>query len=265
MSVIRTYQNRQLRGRVYRGDALAFLRSLEKSSADIVFLDPPFNLGKKYSSNHIGEDRRPDDVYANWIEEILDESIRVLKPGGALYLYHIPIWAIRFAGYLGRFLHFRHWISIAMKNGFVRGKRLYPAHYALLYFTKGPQKHFRRPRIAPLTCRHCGQLIKNYGGYRRIIQRKGINLSDFWDDLSPVRHNARKHRNANELPTKMLERVISISGARGGHFVDPFAGSGTGVLMAAKAGMTFRACDIVSSNCKIICARLDRLRDNQAD
>ena len=37
-----------------------------------------------------------------------------------------------------------------MKNGFARGKKLYPAHYALLYFTKGMPASFQRPKILPL-------------------------------------------------------------------------------------------------------------------
>jgi site-specific DNA-methyltransferase (adenine-specific) len=147
-----------------------------------------------------------------------------------------------------------------MKSSFVRGKWLYPAHYALLMFTKGEPAHFKRPRIEPKRCRHCQKYIKDYGGYRKIIEQKGINLSDFWDDLSPVRHANHKYRSANELPEVLFKRIIEISGAPNLLYVDPFAGSGTGVVQAASSHMRFMACDVVKDNCEIVYARLNGLR-----
>jgi len=130
------------------------------------------------------------------MKKLIRDMVRVLKPGGAFFLYHLPYWASRLSQELLAQLQFRHWIAIAMKNGFVRGKNLYPAHYALLYYTKGAPARFTRPRLEPQLCRHCRGLVKDYGGYTGIIQSKGINLSDFWDDLSPVRHKNRKLRKA---------------------------------------------------------------------
>jgi site-specific DNA-methyltransferase (adenine-specific) len=260
--VVHRYAGKRIRGTIHKGDALAFLRSLKSESAGIVFLDPPFNLGKEYSDRNKELDRRPEKRYEEWLLSILDESVRVLMPGGALYLYHMPIWAMKFGAYLATNLTFRHWIAISMKSGFVRRSRLYPAHYALLYFTKGSPLRFHRPKIPAATCRHCGKKIKDYGGYREIIDRNnGVNLSDFWEDLSPVRHAKYKHRKANELPPKILERIVAISGKRGTLYVDPFAGTGSGVLAAAKAGMEFSACDLVNANCALICRLLENMRN----
>src|SRR5579863_6937291 len=115
-------------------DGLHFLRSLPADAASLIFLDPPFNLGKSYSKRKPGLDRRPEGDYERWMASVLFESVRVLKPGGTMYLYHVPLWAMRFGALLDPLLDFRHWIAISMKNGFVRGSRLYPAHYALLMF-----------------------------------------------------------------------------------------------------------------------------------
>ena len=183
-------------------------------------------------------------------------------PGGTLYLYHIPAWAMRMGPHLERLgLAFQHWIAISMKNGFVRGRRLYPAHYALLMFTKGKPKYFRRPKLKPQKCRHCGKYIKSYGGYLPIIEKKGINLSDFWEDVSPVRHKNTKHRTANELSSVIFERVVEISGHPNTLYVDPFVGSGSGVLASSAAGMRFAACDIVQENCSLVAERLKNYRD----
>jgi len=254
------YNEHVLRGEICCGDALKYLKTLRDSSASIVFLDPPFNLGKLYNKKNPNLDRLPSLEYQKWLREILNECIRITMPGGTLYLYHLPIWAMRFGSFLETSLKFRHWIAISMKNGFVRGRRLYPAHYALLMFTKGEMQQFVRPKIKPATCRHCHDFVKDYGGYRSIIESKGINLSDVWDDLSPVRHANRKHRSANELPEVLFKRIIEMSGSSGSLYVDPFAGTGSGVLAAADAGMYFAACDIVDANFKIIQKRLEQLR-----
>jgi site-specific DNA-methyltransferase (adenine-specific) len=236
-------------------DALDFLDSLADGCADIVFLDPPFNLGKTYGTDRKMNDQLNDSQYWEYISRILFRSCKVLRQGGALYLYHIPRWAIRCADLLLDHLQFRHWISVSMKNGFARGNRLYPAHYALLYFTKGNPSHFQRPKVPVAKCRHCGGVIKDYGGYKRFMQ-SGVNLTDVWDDISPVRHKKYKHRCANELSQGITDRAIAISGVRGGLLVDPFVGTGTSLVSAVKQGMRFVACDLDNTSIAIAVKRI---------
>lgn len=254
------FRRKYMLGRIKCGDALLYLQSLKRESAALVFLDPPFNLGKRYGHSAPRLDRQADAVYEIWMTAILMECCRILMPGGSLYLYHLPRWAMKLGPKLDGELSFRHWIAVSMKNGFARGRKLYPAHYALLKFSKGEPVWFNRPKISPQECASCGEYAKDYGGYRQIIDTKGINLSDIWDDLSPVRHGPRKHRKANELPERFFERIMSISSAPQQTFVDPFAGTGSGVVAAAKAGMRFTCCDLLPSNCELIKKRLSSLK-----
>lgn len=241
--------------RIYNLDAATLLDSLPESSADIIFLDPPFNIGKRYEIEGF-RDKEDPDIYFGWITAILRRAVACLKPGGALYFYHVPSMAYKVAAALDHQLEFRHWIAVSMKNGFVRGRRLYPAHYALLYFTKGEPSHFDRPKLRPTTCRHCGKLSKDYGGYRSIIEEKGINLSDFWEDLSPLRHKTTKSRKANELPPLLFDRILAISGCLDGTFVDPFLGSGGGLLAARRAHMDSIGGDASTESCELATQRL---------
>jgi len=257
--VVYAAKSKKLKGSIVCGDATEFLRRLPSDCARVVFLDPPFNLGKQYDKSK-KLDHRPEKEYRQWLTEVTSEAARVLEPGGSLFLYHIPLWAMRVGDSLDGTLTFRQWIAVSMKNGFVRANRLYPAHYALLMFAKGTIKKFVRPKIAPQECRTCGELVKDYGGYQPIIRRKGINLSDIWDDLSPVRHANRKHRTANELPELLFHRILRMVGGRGSLYVDPFAGSGSGVLAAVQRGMRFAACDLVPDNCSLIARRLDEFK-----
>jgi site-specific DNA-methyltransferase (adenine-specific) len=242
-------------GDVVKGDALDTMRNLSESCVDLVFLDPPFNLGKEYGTDGGAGDRMEEEQYFQYISSIIQEAVRVLKPGGALYLYHIPKWALRFAVQLNESLSFRHWIAVSMKNGFVRKKGLYPAHYALLYFTNGEPLVMNRPKISPSTCPHCGEYTKDYGGYAAHVA-SGVNLSDVWDDLSPVRHAKYKNRHANELPLRFTRRVLEISGQKGGVLLDPFAGTGSSVMAAKLKRMKYIAIDREGSNCELIVERV---------
>jgi len=241
-------------------DGLQFMRSVHNEVADIVFIDPPFNLRKDYGIKSRLE-TAPPSHYEKYMQQLLVEADRVLKPGGALFFYHVPYWASRLSPFMQDRLKFRHWIAIAMKNGFVRGRNLYPAHYGLLYYTKGTPTHFRRPRQAPQTCRHCGGIVKDYGGYIDIINAKGVNLSDVWDDLSPVRHKSTKLRRANQLPLQLTNRVIDIAGKEDGILVDPFVGSGTSVVSCVAHGMKFVANDLSRRNVSLTVRRLRQLRE----
>lgn len=242
-------------GEVVCSDATSLLDSLNQGIADIVFLDPPFNLGKKYGSKSHLSDLRSDDEYLSWMKTILDSSARVLKPGGALYLYHLPRWGAPLAAHLQETLHFRDWIAISMTNGMPPPNRLYPSHYALLYFTKGDAATFHKIKIPGATCPHCGKFLKNWGGRKRFLKH-GVNLSDVWTDISPIRHRKFKNRLANELPSTIPSRAISISGVKGGLLIDPFAGSGNALLAARSHRMRFLGGDLQRAYFNVLCRRL---------
>ena len=215
------------RGALYRCDCLRLLSLLPDESVDCFFADPPFNLGKKYGSRR-ARDRRDDGEYLAWCRRWLAEGCRVLKAGGSLFVYSLPRWAYHLAGFLDGPLTFRHWIALTMKSTFPRGRRLYPAHYALLYFTKGEPKAFHHLRTPIRSCRHCGGDIRDYGGHRKALNPAGISLTDFWDDTSPNRHRHSKARpGINELKPMIPERCILISTDPGDIVLDPFGGGGS--------------------------------------
>lgn len=249
-------------GEVICADALELLKALRSNIADVVFLDPPFNLGKTYGSRGPRQDRRPEGDYLGFMTEVIGQSARILRSGGSLYLYHIPRWAVRLAPTLEKELRFCHWIAVSMKNGYPRRKGLYPAHYALLHYTKGAPTVLRRPKILPAVCPHCDEYIRDYGGYRKHVA-KGISLSDVWEDLSPVRHPKYKLRGANELPLAIPKRALEISGRRSGLLVDPFAGTGSAIVLARLTGMKAIAGDREMANCKLILQRLVAIRQRK--
>jgi len=213
-------------GALWAGDCCAVLTQVRDGVIDTVFADPPFNLGKEYGKK--SNDLRPD--YLKWCYEWLGECVRVLKPGGSLFVYNLPKWNIPIGAFLSeQGLEFRHWVAVEISACLPIPGRLHPSHYSLLYYTKGKPNTFRRIRTPILTCRHCGKDIKDYGGHRKAMNPNGVTLKDVWTDIPPVRHAKFKSgdRKANALSTKLLDRVVEMSTVPGDVVLDPFGGSGT--------------------------------------
>jgi site-specific DNA-methyltransferase (adenine-specific) len=208
---------------------------LPSRSVDTVFADPPFNLGKSYGLRV--NDAKADSEYLDWSRQWLSESIRLLKPGGALLVYNLPKWNIQLGSFLiDQGLQFRHWIAISIRSCLPIPGRLYPSHYSLLYYTIGKPKTFRKVRTPIETCRHCGGELRDYGGHRDAMNPNGVNLMDVWNDIPPVRHwkFKSKKRTANALSTKVLDRVVEMTTRPGETVLDPFGGSGTTYAVCEK-------------------------------
>ena len=242
-------------GMLFNADCLKVLPAIRSESADVIFADPPFNLGKNYS-NGVSDDLA-DAEYLAWSQTWLTECIRTLKPGGALFLYNLPKWNIHLGAFIAnQGLLFRHWIAVSIKLCLPIPGRLYPAHYSLLYFTKGKPAVFRNIRTPILTCRHCGKEIRDYGGHRDAMNPLGVNLTDVWDDIPPVRHwkFKSKKRRANQISTKLVARAIEISSLPGDLVIDPFGGSGTTYDVCEQIGRRWIGIEL--GDCDVIVERL---------
>ncbi len=82
-------------GQLFEGDCLAIMPSLAMESVDLIFADPPFNLGKAYSSKI--NDALEEQNYLDWSYRWLNQAVRLLKPGGSFFLYNLPkVPSVRF-------------------------------------------------------------------------------------------------------------------------------------------------------------------------
>jgi len=219
-------------GTLYQGDCMDLLPNIDSEQVDLVFADPPFNLDKEYPSRI--DDNLKESEYLEWCEEWLAECVRVLKPGGSLFLWNLPKWNTHLSNYLNSRLTFRHWITVDIKYRLPIRGRLYPSHYSLLYYCKGERPDTFSPDRLPIeTCPECYTELKDYGGYKSKMNPEGVNLTDVWYDIPPVRHSKYKKRDGvNELSIKLMDRIIEMSSSEGDLVLDPFGGGGTTYVVA---------------------------------
>ena len=66
------------------GDVIQELRKLPDESCDVVIIDPPYNIGKDFGNNI---DKRELGEYVEWCKSWINESIRILKSNGTMFIY----------------------------------------------------------------------------------------------------------------------------------------------------------------------------------
>lgn len=70
--------------KIILNDAVEELRKLPDECCDVIIIDPPYNIGKNFGNNM---DKREMNEYIRWSKSWIDESIRVLKPTGTIFIY----------------------------------------------------------------------------------------------------------------------------------------------------------------------------------
>ncbi len=248
-------------GSLYQCDCLDLMETMENDSIDLVFADPPFNLNKLYPSKI--NDNLKSEEYLKWCEKWALECARILKHGGSLFIWNLPKWNSYLSEFLNHTLTFRHWICVDIKYSLPVKGRLYPSHYSLLYYCKGEKPATFHPDRLPMgICPHCYGDLKDYGGYKNKMNPDGVNISDVWLDIPPVRHAKYKKRNgSNELSINLLDRIIEMASNKGDLIFDPFGGSGTTYAVAEIKGRRWIGTEI--GPVETIAERFNHIHEDQ--
>lgn len=100
-------------GRIVPGDGLVTMAGWPDNCVDLVFADPPYNIGYDYAGHY--HDALPDDEYIDWTQRWIDACARLLKPSGSLYILIGDEYAAEVRVHLKKLeregqLAFRNWI-----------------------------------------------------------------------------------------------------------------------------------------------------------
>jgi DNA modification methylase len=212
---------KSLKNQIVCGDCVEILRSARRPFADLIFADPPFNIGYKYDK-HRDTLKRPH--YVAWTREWMAACIRVLKPGGSFYVaigddYAADVKLI--ADELG--LQIRNWLIWHYTFGQQTKDKFARAHTHIFYFVKDASNYtFNGHALRVPSDR---QLI--YADSR--ASAAGKMPDDVWDEFSRVcgTFKERVGWHPCQMPEKLLGRIICASSNPGDWVLDPFSGSGT--------------------------------------
>jgi len=224
--------------RIYKGDCVNKLDSLDAGCAQLVFADPPFNIGFTYDTY---DDKMEYDQYVDWSRKWIAACKRVLARNGSFFIAIGDEFAaeIRMIGReLG--LHLRNWIIWHYSFGQSTKTKFARAHAHIFYFVANPNDFiFNHLAIRVPSARHT-----EYSDKR--ANPEGKLPDDVWNDFPRVCGTFKERRGWHgcQMPEQLLARIIRTASNPGDLVIDPFSGSGTTVVTAAKLKRRFLAFDI---------------------
>ena len=269
-------------GRVIHGESLEVLGTLPDGAVDLVYIDPPFNTGKRQSHARMTARASPDatrrgfggrtyevvegqrrsyadafDDYTGWLEPRIAEARRVLAGNGSLYL-HVDYREVHYCKVMldpvfGR-QNFVNEVIWAYDYG-GRGKRRWPAkHDNILFYARDAKDHvFNLEEIDRLPYMAPGLVTPEKAA------RGKLPTDTWWHTIVPTSGSERTGY-PTQKPLGVVGRIVRASSPAGGTVLDFFCGSGTAAVAAHQAGRTFIVSDASDEAIKVTRSRLDRLQ-----
>ena len=227
----------KLLNKIICGDCIEVLGKIEEPFADIIFADPPFNIGYKYDKYY---DKVKKKNYIAWTKDWMRACKKVLKPNGSFYIaigddYAANIKII--ADELGLFM--RNWIiwhysfGQQMKNKFAR------SHTHIFYFVNDKKDFiFNDEDVRVISDRQ-----KKYRDKR--ANPEGKMPDDVWDEYPRLCGTFDERINFPcQMPESLLARIIRGSSDETNWVLDPFSGSGTTAVVAHKLKRVYTGIEI---------------------
>ncbi|MCM8821586.1 MAG: hypothetical protein NC831_02065 [Candidatus Omnitrophica bacterium] len=252
--------------KIYKGDCWKLLDEIEDESIDLIVCDGPYGVTKN------GWDRLRNIQEYNL--GLIKMFSRVLKKGGALYLFGKPD-CIDFIDYRP-FLTLNSKIVWYQPSRLGQGRTTFTNNYDIIaYFTKGKAKVFnldliRVPQLVELEHRRrCEKVPSVINGKfpKTKFNEKGKNPGDVWGDIKQLTYKSKEllskdFLNTIQKPKKLIERIVKASSNEGDLVLDPFAGTGTTLVVCKELKRNFIGIEINSDMVNICQKRLNDIELN---
>lgn len=223
--------------KVIHGDAIEALKSqIEDNSVDLIFADPPYNIGKSFNG-HI-EKWETEDAYIEWCYQWLDLCVQKLRPAGSLYVMTATQFMPYFDLYLRKRLTILSRIIWYYDSSGVQAKKHYGSMYEPILFCVKDRNNYTFNADEVLVEAKTGAKRKLID-YRKPVpavynaQKVPGNVWEF----PRVRFKMDEYENhPTQKPVSLLERIIKASSNTGDTVLDPFSGTFTACFVAKELG-----------------------------
>ncbi len=262
-----------IRDEVVVGDCVRELAKLPAGCADLVFADPPFNIGYDYD---LYDDRRAKGDYLAWADTWLAQAVRVLKPTGSLFLAIGDEFAAEHKVRLdGLGLHLRNWIVWHYTFGVNCQRKFNRSHAHIFYYTKHPRDFTfnadavrvpsaRQTTYADRRANPVGKLPDDTWVLRPQETDEHFQAdADTWYVSRVCGTFKERTGHPCQMPEAVLERIIRVATDPGELVVDPFAGSGTTLAVAKKLGRSFLGVELSEDYADGVRDRLERIESGE--
>ncbi|MEK6880935.1 MAG: DNA methyltransferase [Nanoarchaeota archaeon] len=255
---------------IFWGDCFDKMQDIDNESIDLIILDPPYNINADYWDNV--------SKYYQWMAQVLNHSLRVLKSNGSLYLWgtsknndflKLKIWLDE----TQKKVVFKNWI-VWIHDVKIHRKlkdRFLTKHEDLLFYS-GDRAIFN-----PIRDRPPEQQLKIFKGKydnnffveqsklppsQQKIFKNGLQLGSpakSWWKGPANQSNGKIIKHAGYKSEWVCERIINVSSNKNSLVLIPFAGSGTECFCCKKLNRNFIGIEKEKEYIDIAKARINKI------
>jgi adenine-specific DNA-methyltransferase len=219
------------------GDAVEVLaQHVEDDSIDLIFADPPYNIGKNFNGHK--DKWATDEDYLSWCYKWLDLCSKKLKPSGSFYVMTSTQFMPFFDIYLRKSLTVLSRIVWYYDSSGVQAKQYYGSMYEPILFCVRDKNNY--------TFNSEDILVEAKTGAKRKLIDYRKNPPQIYNSMkvpgnvwefARVRYRMDEYENhPTQKPIALLERIIKASSNPGDLVLDPFSGTFTTSFVAKELG-----------------------------
>ena len=245
--------------RIANQDVFTTLDLLPENFADLLVLDPPYNITKTFSSSTFK--KRSIEQYAEWFENLFVKLLPVLKKTASVYVCSEWYTSTAIHLVLEKFLKVRNRITWEREKGRGAKKNWKNASEDIWFATVGDDYVFnvdavklKRKVLAPYT---------NSNGEPKDWQKTDTGSfrithpSNLWNDITvPFWSMPENTDHPTQKPEKLLAKLILASTNKNDFVFDPFMGTGSSIVTAKKLERNFFGIEIERDYCLLAAKRL---------
>ncbi len=248
-------------------DYFSAIEFLPDSFIDLLFIDPPYNMNKKFGVAKFKESSV--DKYTEWLDSVVQKLDRCLKPNASIYI--CGDWKSSTSIYqvMSKYFTVRNRITWEREKG--RGSKTnWKMNSEDIWFGTKSSKYFynadavklKRKVVAPYRTKN-GEpkdWSETENGQFRLTYP-----SNLWNDISvPFWSMPENTEHPTQKPEKLLAKLILASSKVGDIVFDPFLGSGTTSVVAKKLDRKFVGIELDKKFAVVTEKRLEMVNENNS-
>jgi len=246
--------------RIANQDVFQIVELLPEKFADLIILDPPYNLTKTFHSSTFK--KRSIEQYAQWFENLLVKLLPTLKKSASIYVCSEWFTSTAIHLVLEKYLKVQNRITWerekgrgAKKNWKNSSEDIWFASVSDDYTFNLEDVKLKRKVLAPYT--HSNGEPKDWekteNGSFRIT-----HPSNLWNDITvPFWSMPENTDHPTQKPEKLLAKLILASTNKNDFVFDPFMGTGSSIVTAKKLGRNFLGIELEKEYCLLSAKRLN--------
>jgi site-specific DNA-methyltransferase (adenine-specific) len=256
----------QLKNKIIHQDIFEVISFLPEKFIDLLILDPPYNLNKKFEDTSFKAMK--SEEYEKWIESWFVPLLKKLKPTASVYFCcdwksSVPVYNV-----LSRYLFVRNRITWEREKGRGATKNWKNCSEDIWFATVSDDYYFNADAVK--TMRKVIAPYKNNNGEAKdwFVGKDNTAYrltypSNLWTDITiPFWSMPENTEHPTQKPEKLIAKLILASSKENDFVFDPFLGSGTTAVVAFKLNRHFSGIEINKTYCLYALKRLEMAKEN---